>query len=408
MPSHGKISASMVGISVHIRTVALALLATMMAGVLVAQAQTFTTLYSFKGQGDGGTPEGVLSMDRAGNLYGTASTGGNMTCSPACGTVFKLTHKGSGWVFSPIYAFNGPDGDTPQSGVVIGPDGNLYGTTMSGGTFGAGAVFRLQPPPTVCKAVLCPWTETVLHSFSGNPDGSGPGFGPLVFDKTGNIFGTTIGGGDFHEGTVYELSPSNGGWTEKVIYSFQVEPDGNNPEAGLSLDSAGNLYGTTVAGGDNRYGTVFELTPSGSGWTENIIYRFTGGSDGYGPFAGVTLDGSRNLYGASGVGHIAVFELTPSNGGWTFHVLYQLDAIYGPYESLTFGSAGNLLGTVEMGTPEVFRLTPSNGQWTLTGFNGNDGGFPLSNVIEDGSGDLYATGSAGGAHGQGLVFQITP
>lgn len=410
MSAHRQRLASGFSVNTRINTIALvvlAVVATVVAGVSVSQAQTFTTLYNFKGQADGGTPSGVLSMDRAGNIYGAASTGGNETCNPTCGTVFKLSRKGSGWIFSPIYSFHGSDGDTPQSGVIIGPDGSLYGTTAAGGTLGQGVVYRLQPPPIACQAVLCPWTETVLHSFAGNPDGSGLGFGPLAFDKAGNIYGTTIGGGANYEGTVYELSPSNDGWTEKVIYSFQDEPDGNQPEAGVSFDNAGNLYGTTSAGGSGSLGTVFELTPSGSGWTERVLYRFSYGSDGVEPAAGITVDGSGNLYGATGYEFPAVFELTPSNGGWTFQVLYSLNAIYGPWESLSFDSAGNLLGTVEEGNPEVFRLTPSNGQWTLTGFNGSAGAFPVSNVIQDASGNLYASASAGGSNHKGVVFEIT-
>ena len=382
---------------------------TLLATRLV-QAQTFTTLHDFSGQNDGGTPTGVLIRDRAGNLYGTASTGGNNTCSPApsCGVVYKLTHTGSSWLFSTIYAFHGPDGATPEAGVIIGPDGNLYGTTSTGGAAGAGVVFRLQPPATICKSVSCSWTETVLHSFFVDPqDGTGPSYGPLVFDRAGNIYGTTIGGGA-SAGTVFEMSPSNGGWVEKVIYSFQGEPDGAQPACGVVFDADGNLYGTTVTGGTGRFGTVFELAPAGSGWTESVLYRFTDGPEGYGPFAGVILDGSGNLYGATAAGNITVYELIPSGGSWTFQVLFPLNAYFGSYESLTFDSAGNLLGTVYAGTPEVFRLTPSNGQWTLTGFNGNDGGFSLSNVIQDASGNLYATSSAGGAYHQGTVFEITP
>ena len=374
-----------------------------------AQAQTFTTLHNFSGQNDGGAPAGSLIMDRAGNLYGTASTGGNDTCTPApsCGIVYKLTHSGSGWLFSTIYAFHGPDGAAPEAGVIIGPDGNLYGTTSTGGAAGSGIVFRLQPPATVCKAVSCFWTETVLHSFYVDPqDGAAPGYGPLIFDRAGNIYGTTIGGGS-GLGTVYEMSPTGGGWMEKVIYNFQGEPDGAQPESGVAFDGAGNLYGTTVAGGTGSFGTVFELTPAGSGWTESVLYRFTG-SNGYGPFAGVILDESGNLYGATSLGHITAYELIPSGGSWTFQILYPLDAYYGAYQSLTFDSAGNLLGTVYAGTPEVFRLTPSNGQWTLTGFTGNDGDFSLSNVIQDARGNLYATSSIGGTYHQGTVFQITP
>ncbi len=375
-----------------------------------AQAQTFTTLHNFQGQDDGGSPSGVLARDRAGNLYGTALAGGNHTCSPApsCGVVYKLTHTGSGWLYSTIYAFHGQDGASPQAGVIIGPDGNLYGTA-AGGAADLGVVFRLQPPATICKSVSCPWTETVLHSFAGGPhDGTDTGYGPLVFDHAGNIYGTTLGGGASSQGTVFEMSPSGGGWVEKLIYSFQGEPDGAQPVSGVVFDAAGNLYGTTVTGGNNRQGTVFELTPAGSGWTESVLYRFTDGPEGYGPFAGVVVDGSGNLYGATGVGNITAYELIPSGGGWTFQILFALNAYFGAYESLTFDSAGNLLGTVNAGNPEVFRLTPSNGQWTLTGFNGNDGDFALSNVIEDPSGNLYATSSGGGPYHQGTVFEITP
>lgn len=397
--------------NVHLRVTAVALLLTVAAAMKfalpAAQAQTFTTLYNFTGNTDGGMPSAGLSMDRAGNLYGTASAGGNKSCRPTCGTVFKLTPKGSRWVFSRIYAFSGPDGDTPQGGVIVGPDGNLYGTTMHGGASGLGVVFRLQPPPTICKAVLCPWNETVLHSFSG-ADGASPYFGSLVFDKAGNIFGTATGGGAFGLGAVYELSPSGGGWTQKVIYSFQPGQDAAYPYAGVVFDNAGNLYGTTTGGGTIGYGTVYELSPSNGGWTESVIYDFPGNSGGAEPFGGVIVDGSGNLYGTTFGGTTPAFELSPGNGGWTLKVLHEFDAYEGPAASLSFDSAGDLLGTVAMGTPEVFRLTPSNGQWTLTGFNGSDGASPVSTVIEDAKGNLYATASVGGTSGQGVVFEIMP
>ncbi len=368
------------------------------------QAQTFTTLHDFSGQTDGGAPTGILTMDRAGNLYGTASTGGNNNR----GTVYKVTHTGSGWLFSTIYTFHGPDGAKPLAGMIIGPEGTLYGTTSGGGAAGFGVVFKLQPPASICKSTSCSWTETVLHSFSSGPqDGADPSYAPLVFDHAGNIYGTTADGGASNGGTVYEMSPSGGGWVENVIYSFQVVPDGSQPTSGVVFDSAGNLYGTTVTGGTDQGGTVFQLTPDGSGWTEKVLYRFTD-ADGIGPFAGVIVDGSGNLYGATAAGNISVYELMPSGGSWTFQVLYRLNAYYGPYESLSFDSAGNLLGTVVAGNPEVFRLTQSSGQWTLTGFHGSDGGFPLSNVIQDASGNLYSTSSGGGAYHQGTVFEITP
>ncbi len=374
-------------------------------------AQTFTTLHDFTGQTDGSAPSGVLTMDRAGNLYGTASTGGgNNGCSPgpSCGIVYKLTHRGSSWLFSTIYAFHGRDGSTPQAGVVFGPDGALYGTA-GGGAAGLGVVFRLQPSASICQAVSCMWTETVLHPFTGGTqDGGGTTYGPLVFDRAGNMYGTTVGGGASGVGTVYEISPSSGGWVEKVIYSFQNDPDGSQPESGLVFDNAGNLYGTTTSGGIDGGGTVFELTPNGSSWTESVLYRFPSDSPDNSPFAGVTLDAAGNVYFAGGRGGITVYELSPSGGGWTSQALYQLGALWGPYESMNFDSTGNLLGTVNQGNPEVFRLTPSSGQWTVTGFTGHDGGGSLSNAIQDAGGNIYATSSVGGANGNGTVFQITP
>ena len=374
-------------------------------------AQTFTTLHDFTGGNDGGAPAGVLTMDRAGNLYGvTTNGGGDNHCSPgpSCGVVFKLTHRGTSWLYSSIYAFHGRDGANPQAGVVFGPDGALYGTA-GGGATGLGIVFRLQPPASICKAVSCLWTETVLHSFTGGTqDGAGTGYGPPAFDRAGNMYGTTPGGGAANVGTVYEISPSNGAWVEKVLYSFQNVPDGSQPYAGLAFDNAGNLYGTTVSGGFDRGGTVFELSPNGSGWTESVLYRFPSDGQDASPFAGATLDASGNVYFASGSGRITVYELSPSGSGWTSQALYQLQALWGPYESMNFDSTGSLLGTVYQGTPRVFRLTPSNGQWTLTGFDGNDGGGSLSNATPDANGNVYGTFSVGGAYGHGSVFQVTP
>ena len=304
--------------NMRLRVTAVALVLTVAAASKsaspVAQAQTFTTLYSFTGNTDGGMPSAGLSMDRAGNLYGTASAGGNKSCRPTCGTVFKLTPKASSWVFSRIYAFSGPDGDTPQGGVIVGPDGNLYGTTADGGAFGAGVVFRLQPPPNICKAFLCSWAETVLHSFSG-ADGAYPYFGSLVFDEAGNIFGTTPGGGMFGLGVVYELSPSGGGWIFSVIHAFPtytVEDYGPYP---LTMDAAVNLYGISGLGGQENEGFLFKLTPSNGGWTYTELYDFVGHLDGCWPQGAPLLDTEGNLYGVTRFcgeyGWGTVWEFTP-------------------------------------------------------------------------------------------------
>ncbi len=377
-----------------------------------AQAQTFTILHLFTGAGDGGQPTAGLTMDEAGNLYGTASSGGYTAgqCTGGCGVVFKLTHKSSGWIFDPLYDFHGPDGNGPEARVIFGPDGTLYGTTILGGAESEGIVFRLAPPAHICAHVSCPWTETVLHSFGGAGDGEYPTPGDLTFDRAGNIYGTTQDGGSYGAGTVYELSPSNGGWTENILYSFQgSNGDGLSPTAGVIFDNAGDLYGTTFLGGFDDAGTVYELTRSASGWTETILHHFSAASGSYEPHGGLVFDSSGNLYGTTlDAGGGTAYELVPSNGSWTFNVLYAFSAATGSFASPTLDAEGNLYGTLNFAPQEVFRLTQSNGRWTLTGFNGAPGTFAEGNVILDAAGNLYTTASEGCGPGPGCVFEITP
>ena len=256
-------------------------------------------IHSFTNGSDGGSPYAGLTMDKAGNLYGTASGGG----SAGYGTVFRLSNKGSGWVFTPLYSFQGGnDGANPRARVIIGPDGALYGTTTAGGgsgcyqNLGCGTVFNLRPSPTACKTALCSWTETVLYRFTGGIDGATPE-AEIVFDHSSNLYGTTYAGGQIGGGTVFELTPAGSGWTENVLYSFSGFGDGLNPAAGVIFDPAGNFYGTTASGGQGGNGTVYELTPSGSGWTEKAIYTFQDGADGSDPQASLVVDAAGNLYG---------------------------------------------------------------------------------------------------------------
>ncbi len=381
-----------------------------------AQAQTFTVLHRFTGP-EGSSPAAGLTMDRAGNLYGTAMFGGDTQgyCyENGCGTVFRLARKNSGWVFSVLYTFSGPDGAVPMSRVMIGPDGALYGTTFEGGAFGDGVVFRLQPPATFCRAISCPWAETILHSFAGGSDGADPTYGDLTFDAAGNLYGTTQYGGPHNAGTVFELMPSNGHWAESILYSFQGMPDGVSPLAGVTFDAQGNLYGTTYGGGTNGAGTVYELMHSSSGWTETLLHTFTGfdSPDGELPAAGLISDTAGNLYGISSSGYLddggAAFELTPSNGGWAFNVIYDFNAYQGSFGAMTFGPDGKLYGTLLIGNVDVFQLTRSGGQWTQTGINGGPGGFPFGNVIFDPSGTIYYTAAGDGGVESGLVVEITP
>jgi uncharacterized repeat protein (TIGR03803 family) len=383
----------------------------------IAQGQTLTVLHSFTGGGDGEYPEAGLTMDRAGNFYGTTSEGG-----PAdAGVVFRLSRVGSGRVLTPLYSFGGgADGAYPYGGVVIGPDGGLYGTTSHGGQHGQGTVYRLRPSPVPCHTVICPWEETVLYSFTGGDDGANPGWGNLVFDRAGNLYGTTVYGGFGGSGVVFELTPSNGGWTESVLWYF-FEEKGTQPDSGLIFDSSGNLYGTTSAGGSLYRGVVYELWSSGSGWTETVLASNQFGSSGL--CGGVVMDGQGNLFGAAGCnGPGGVFELTPSIGAWTFNVLYTFANGAGPFGSPTLDAAGNVYGTSN-GTGlnnqgEVYKLTPSSRGWTYTSvsFDSSNGSFPRGSVILDAAGNIYGTTvsggdgacNVGGITGCGVVWEITP
>jgi uncharacterized repeat protein (TIGR03803 family) len=410
-----------------------------------ALAQSYTVLHNFTGGADGANSYAGLTADRAGNFYGTAASGGNMGpyCGIGCGTVFKLTRAGANWVLNPLYAFqaseNG-DGSGPLARVIFGPDGALYGTTAAGGQgAGDGTVFRLTPPATACKTVLCPWTETILHSFQGgNNDGSGPRYGDLAFDGAGDLYGTTIYGGPGSDGcnyfgncgTVYEVAHQNGDWNESVIWYFAEGIIlGFWPYNGVTLDSAGNVYGAVTWGGE-----IYELTPGqgGSGWSATILYDFAIHQLGC-PVGGLIFDHAGNLYGTSACdgsgGGGSVFELSTSGDGWTLTTLYSFNysgsnEMPGPSSTLTMDASGALYGNTyaegAYGYGSIFKLTPSQGSWTYTSLHdftgGSDGGYPWGQVILDANGNVYGTTTVGGStvgscyqnQGCGVVFEITP
>jgi uncharacterized repeat protein (TIGR03803 family) len=384
-----------------------------------AFAVTDKTLYRFNGTyGEG--PVAGLVFDSVGNLYGTTSDGGPF----GVGTVFELTPGVNGtWSYKMIHGFNGTDGRYPSAGLVLDSAGNLYGTTAAAGPAGRelGNVFEL------ISGADGKWTEKVLHNFSGS-DGSEPVSG-LVFDASGDLYGTTFSGGGFGKGCVFELIPgSNGKWSEKVLHAFQSNgTDGAAPRAGVIFDESGNLYGTTFDGGklfDNcgssGCGTVFELSPGSNGfWSETILFTFQPNTTGRNPDGGVIFDTSGNLYGTtSGSGPANVFSLSPgANGTWTEKVLYSVGG--GVTSSLIFDSAGNLYGTND---EVAFELKPdADGQWkesilhTFSQSNGGGGIDPQSSLIFDSVGNLYGTATKGGnlndcvsQPGCGVIFKLTP
>lgn len=386
-------------------------------------AQTLTVLHNFTGGRDGSRPQAGLTL-RGQTLYGTASSGGDGGfCQGTCGTAFKLTYKGSGWVFSPLYEFQGgegqsTDGSNPIARVVFGPNGSLYGTTT--GLTDNGTVYNLMPPATPPVSALQTWNHTVLHRFSGS-DGDSPQWGDLVFDQAGRMYGTTEFGGSGAEGTVYRLVQSQGTWTESVIYSFADEGgSGILPESGVVLDSSGNLYGTTYGGG-NGWGTVYELSLVGSTWVRSDLYTFQGSTDGIAPYSGVVFDQQGNLYGATTAGGAhdggTVFQLAPSNGGWTFSLLYSFSGNGGgPVNNLVMDAAGNLYGTTSAdgahGLGSVFELSRDGGSWSYNDLHdftgGSDGSNPNGVVTLDINGNLYGTAWGGGADNKGVVWEITP
>lgn len=322
-------------------------------------------LYSFDGS-DGQEPQSALIMDKAGAIYGTTSSGGNGSCNEiGCGIVFKLTPGKRGWIESILYQFQGrTDGESPGGGLVMTKSGALLGTTVLGGTnhkFGDGTIFELTPSGST-------YSKTIVHAFSGLPDGRYPNTA-LTSDSSGNVYGTTTQGGladcrRFPEGagTVFKLTPSGSTFTYSVIYRFDKCKNGAAPSSGLLPGARGVLYGLTAGGGEASglsNGTVYELAPQGSNYSEKVLYSFKGGSDGADPedIPGLVADRSGNLYGTTvgggvittcGGGCGTVFKLQRSKSGFTESVLYAFQGSGGdgwwPFGGVVIDNKGKLLG----------------------------------------------------------------
>jgi uncharacterized repeat protein (TIGR03803 family) len=359
-----------------------------------ARAASEAVVYSFKGPPDGnafGPSAGLI--DVGGALYGT--TGGGE------GTVFKVTLAG---VEKVLHSFGvGNDGFYSQGGL-IDVGGTLYGTTAYGGAHaiegGEGTVFKVTPAGV----------EKVLHSFSlKRTDGDYPSAG--LIDVGGTLYGTTSGGGAYHGGTVFTVTPAG---VERVLHSFGVGNDGFDPDAGL-IDVGGTLYGTTYYGGAHGYGTVFTVTPAG---VEKVLYSFGGGNDGAYPSAGL-IDVGGTLYGTTAYGGAyysgTVFKVTPVGGEKVVYCFKGLRDGASPVGGLIYVD-GTLYGTTGTGGAygnaynggTVFKVTPAGVERVLHSFGeGNDGSSPVGGLIDVG-GTLYGTTSGGGAHGYGTVFKESP
>lgn len=380
-----------------------------------AWAQTETILHTFTNGSDGGSPYAGLAIDSKGNLYGTAQLGG----SASAGAVFEISPSSNGtWTENVIYNFTGfqgtGDGAYPTGGVTFDSKGNLYGTTAFGGLYGQGSVYELSPGSNGT------WTEKVLYSFTGGSEGGGMFLAEgLVIDPSGNIYGAALGGGAYGFGVVFQLTPgSDGTWTETLLHTFTGQNDGEFPYGRLLMDAQGHLYGT-AAGGPHDYGVLYGLAPGSNGvWTEKNIYAFTGIGGLQWPISGLASDQAGNLYVAE---YFALEKFTRnSNGTFTPTSVHQFtggsdgaDAESG----LIFDKAGRIYGTTYSGGAHfgtVYQATPNaNGSWTervlhkFTG--GSDGQNPsFGALVMDASGNLYGATSGGGASGYGVVFQVKP
>ncbi|HWW15389.1 MAG TPA: choice-of-anchor tandem repeat GloVer-containing protein [Candidatus Dormibacteraeota bacterium] len=333
------------------------------SAVQPAKAQTETVLYNFTNIS--ASPTSPLLMDSAGDLFGTTSGGGSLP--GANGTVYELVKSSGSYTQRILYDFGATssDGVNPFAGVIMDSAGNLYGTTYAGGAAGKGTVFELVNSGGN-------YTEKVLYSFGAtNSDGINPQSG-VIMDSAGNLYGTAYGGA-FGVGTVFELVNASGSYTEKILYSFAGAPgDGNGPIS-LLMDSAGNLFGATLGGGTHGEGVLFELVNASGSYTEKVLYNFAGPpSDGRNP-TGLLMDSAGNLYGTTELGGASA-------------------------------NCNNYCGT-------VFELVNTSGNYAeklLHSFTGGaDGSYPNATLIMDATGKIYGTSTGGGSLGNGTLFELT-
>ena len=396
---------------------ALAVTAAFVLSVASAAAVTTDVILSFE-EDEGEYADTDLETDSAGNIYGTTVLGGDF----GSGTVFQLSPTPNGWVHTVLYSFTGgADGGEPYKGVTIDREGNLYGTAVTGGSGscegGCGVAYKLTNSGGN-------WTQTVIHAFTGGDDGSGPG-ARLTVDRGGNIYGMAPTGGANGLGTIYKISQAGAAWTFKVIHTFTGGDDGATGSAGRMVLRRARLYGAATTGGAHGSGVIFELSPRAVGeWDFRAIYAFKGQPDGSFPYGALLFAGSGKIYGTTyyggtnGIG--AVYELSPRrNGEWNENVIYSFQEGSdgnSPISNLVFDPAGNLYGTTSeggLGSGTIFKLSPiGGGQWTETvvhPFQGPpDGAFAYNGMVVDRLGNFYGATVHGGKNDDGSVYKFTP
>ncbi|HEX3653575.1 MAG TPA: choice-of-anchor tandem repeat GloVer-containing protein [Rhizomicrobium sp.] len=324
---------------------------------------THTVLYSFTGGADGAEPYKGVTLDSAGNLYGTAVTGGGGVCEGGCGIAYKLTNNNGSWTQTVIHQFQGTDdGQGPGACLTLDDSGNLYGMAPTGGVNGLGTIYEMKP------AKHGAYKFKVLHAFTG-ADGIGGSAGALVL-QDGALYGAATAGGANGQGSIYRLTLNKmGRWKFKLLYSFLGEPDAGFPYGGLIFDALGNIYGTTYYAGANDSGCVYELSRHKGEWTEKVLYSFSGGGDGSSPISNVNLDSASNLYGTTSEGGAygdgVIFKLARSGKHWTESVVHSFsgvpDGAYA-YNGMVDGDPGTYFGaTVHGGEDDegaIYRFTP--------------------------------------------------
>jgi uncharacterized repeat protein (TIGR03803 family) len=393
--------------------------ATVLPAAHGVHAATTTIIYSFAGNEDGEYADTDLVRDSAGNLYGTTVQGG----TSASGTVWELSPSHGTWTHSVLYSFSGgTDGGEPYKGVTLDSQGNIFGTAVTGGSGGCeggcGVVYELMNSGGT-------WSQTVVHAFTGSDDGAGPGAG-LTIDSNGDIYGTTPTGGANGQGTIFRLRRGAGGqWKLKVIHAFTGGSDGSGGSAGRLVLSAIHLYGTCTSGGDNGEGAAFELTQGRGGkWKFRPIYEFTGLQDGGFPYGGLTADNSGNLYGTTyyggAFGYGGVYRLAHKHGGWAEKALYGFTGGNDGGNSignLVLDTNGNLYGTTSAGGSAgvgvIFALTPPpGGEWqeaVAHNFQGPpDGAYAYNGMVGDGAGNYFGATTRGGGGDEGAIYEFTP